>query len=95
MIKDKQPNPELIDDENPEWSEQDFQQAKPAKEILPKLFNAELTQKMLQPKSKAISITYSQDVIDKFKASGKGWQERMDIALKNWLKEHDPSSIII
>jgi uncharacterized protein (DUF4415 family) len=28
-------------------------------------------------------------VIDAFRAKGKGWQTRMNDALKEWLKEHD------
>jgi uncharacterized protein (DUF4415 family) len=27
-------------------------------------------------------------VIDAFRATGKGWQTRMDEALKEWLREH-------
>ncbi|MHA1067032.1 BrnA antitoxin family protein [Enterobacter ludwigii] len=40
-----------------------------------------------------ISIRHSQDVIDAFKASGDGWQTRMDIALRDWLKQHNPKEI--
>ena len=36
----KRPNPELIDDENPEWTEAMFKQARPAAEVLPELFGA-------------------------------------------------------
>lgn len=35
-----------------------------------------------------ISIRLSREVIDQFKASGDGWQSRIDSALKEWLKEH-------
>jgi uncharacterized protein (DUF4415 family) len=35
-----------------------------------------------------ISIRLSRDVIDQFRASGDGWQGRIDNALKEWLKEH-------
>ncbi|MGD0962071.1 MAG: BrnA antitoxin family protein [Methylomonas sp.] len=35
-----------------------------------------------------ISIRLSRDVIDQFRASGDGWQARIDSALKEWLKEH-------
>jgi uncharacterized protein (DUF4415 family) len=30
----------------------------------------------------------SPEVIDAFRATGKGWQTRMDEALKDWLREH-------
>ncbi|MBS3965143.1 MAG: BrnA antitoxin family protein [Methylomonas sp.] len=37
---------------------------------------------------KCWSIRYSPEVVAAFKATGKGWQTRMDDALKEWLKEH-------
>lgn len=36
----------------------------------------------------ALTIRYDADVIEAFKATGKGWQTRMNAALKDWLKEH-------
>jgi len=35
-----------------------------------------------------LTVRYSPEVIEAFKATGKGWQTRMDEALKEWLKEH-------
>lgn len=35
-----------------------------------------------------ISIRLSEDVLNKFKASGPGWQSRIDAALKEWLAQH-------
>lgn len=40
-----------------------------------------------QPKV-AISIRLSQDVLERFKASGPGWQSRIDGVLKEWLAQH-------
>jgi uncharacterized protein (DUF4415 family) len=37
-----------------------------------------------------ITIRLSPDVVDRFRASGPGWQTRMDAALKDWLKDHSP-----
>lgn len=31
------------------------------------------------------------DVVEQFRASGEGWQTRMDAALKDWLKTHSPA----
>ncbi len=42
----------------------------------------------LETTKEKISIRLSRDVIDQFKASGDGWQSRIDSALKEWLKEH-------
>ncbi len=35
-----------------------------------------------------LSVRYSPDVVEYFRSTGKGWQTRMDDALKEWLKEH-------
>jgi len=35
-----------------------------------------------------ITIRLSPDVLAKFKAAGKGWQTRVDLALRDWLKTH-------
>lgn len=37
-----------------------------------------------------ITIRLSRDVVDSFRASGEGWQTRVDSALKDWLKTHTP-----
>jgi uncharacterized protein (DUF4415 family) len=40
---------------------------------------------------KAINIRLSQDVLDTFKATGKGWQTRVNDALREWIKTHTPA----
>lgn len=35
-----------------------------------------------------ITIRLSRDVLEQFRASGDGWQTRIDSALKDWLKSH-------
>lgn len=37
-----------------------------------------------------ITIRLSRDVVETFRASGDGWQSRVDTALKEWLKTHTP-----
>jgi uncharacterized protein (DUF4415 family) len=37
-----------------------------------------------------ITIRLSPDVVAAFRASGAGWQTRIDAALKDWLKKHRP-----
>jgi uncharacterized protein (DUF4415 family) len=34
------------------------------------------------------TIRFDLDVLAAFKATGKGWQTRMNEALREWLKEH-------
>ena len=41
-----------------------------------------------EPTKVPVSIRLSPEVVKRFKASGPGWQARMDDALKQWIKEH-------
>ena len=41
----EKPNPELIEDENPEWTTADFGQARPAPEVLSEIFGAKVAKK--------------------------------------------------
>ncbi len=90
-------NPELIDDDNPEWSEADFVRARPAKEILPELFGKTQAASMLKPKrgrpastvtKEQVAIRFDPNVLAAFRASGPGWQTRMNAILADWLKSH-------
>jgi uncharacterized protein (DUF4415 family) len=91
----RKPNPELIDQENPEWTDEDFQQARQAGEVLPKLFGAGVAAEMLKhrgrPKAAVtkaqVNIRLDADVLGAFKATGRGWQTRLNKALREWLKE--------
>ncbi len=40
-----------------------------------------------------ISICLSPNVVEQFRASGSGWQTRIDAVLQHWLKRHDASQV--
>ena len=40
------------------------------------------------PTKTLISIRYSPEVLDYFRATGPGWQTKMDEALKQWIHDH-------
>ena len=92
----KKPNPELIDDESPEWTAPDFAKARPASEVLPQIFGAKLAQEMLTPRGRPraahpkerINIRLSHEVVEYFKSAGDGWQTRIDAALRQFITEH-------
>ncbi|HIJ22960.1 MAG: BrnA antitoxin family protein [Gammaproteobacteria bacterium] len=95
----RQPNPELIDDDNPEWTEADFANAKPAAELLPDILGKEVADEVLArsrgqrgsqkaPIKQPVSIRLSSDVVEYFKAGGKGWQTRIDQALQEYMLSH-------
>ncbi len=39
----------------------------------------------------AVTVRYSPDVLGAFRATGAGWQARMNDALKDWLSTHSPA----
>jgi len=43
------------------------------------------------PPKKVVSIALSSDVLEKFEANGKGWESKVDDALREWLEEHKAS----
>ena len=42
------------------------------------------------PTKRLVTMRLSPDVVDKFRATGTGWQTRVDNAVKDWLKTHTP-----
>jgi len=100
------PDPELIDDEIPEWTAEDFARARPAREVLPPSLYAALTDKSrpatitlvsdeedrsrqkrmgrppLENPKEPIHIRLSAHVLKAFRATGKGWQTRIDAVLR-------------
>lgn len=42
-----------------------------------------------------ITIRLEHDVVEQFRTSGPGWQTRMNAALVDWLKTHEPSEIAL
>jgi uncharacterized protein (DUF4415 family) len=45
----------------------------------------------VQSPKQAVNIRLGADILTAFKATGKGWQTRIDNALRDWLKEHKPA----
>lgn len=41
-----------------------------------------------KPTKVAVTLSYSPEVVKYFKATGRGWQSRMDEALKEWITVH-------
>jgi uncharacterized protein (DUF4415 family) len=85
------------DSDSPEWMSADFARAEPAAKVLPRLFSKETAAEMLKPKRgrpvstspKAhVNIRLDAEVVEQFRATGRGWQTRLNAALKEWLKTH-------
>jgi uncharacterized protein (DUF4415 family) len=98
----KKPDPERIDSENPEWSAAEFASARPASEWLPSLFGAEQAAAMLKPRrgrppatvrKEHVNLRLDPEVLEAFRASGPGWQTRLNAALADWLRSHSPAEM--
>jgi uncharacterized protein (DUF4415 family) len=44
-----------------------------------------------RPPKVSINIRLSPEVLEAFKATGAGWQTKVDGALKEWLEDHSPA----
>jgi uncharacterized protein (DUF4415 family) len=89
MTTSKRKRPEPI---NPEWTKEDFERARPASEVLPALVGNPAWEarrrgrpRVAHPKM-MVSMRLDQDVIAALKATGPGWQSRVNAALRRWLE---------
>ena len=93
----RKPNPELIDKENPEWTDEDFQHSKPASEVLHDLLGSRVASEMLKPRGRPkaamakmhVNIRLDADVLEALRATGPGWQTRINKVLRDWVKERE------
>ena len=84
----KRAKPTLVDSEDPEWTEEMFAKAKRG--------TAAARRRVGRPAGSdkvSTTIRFDAEVIDVFKQAGPGWQTRMNAALKDWLKTHDPQDV--
>ena len=86
----KQPKSRKNSRTNPEWTAAMIAKARPAREVLPKIFGARTAANMLKPRGRpksaeskvAISLRLSPDTLARWKATGPGWQTRMANVLR-------------
>jgi uncharacterized protein (DUF4415 family) len=76
--------PRPRDPENPEWTTEDFQKARPASDLPAEVLAAFPRTRGPQksPTKVPVSIRLSPEVLNHFKATGPGWQGRIDEVLK-------------
>lgn len=83
--------PSRPDAENPEWTEQDFREARPALELL----SGDVVDAVRRyrgqrgpqkaPTKELISIRVDRDVVAAYRATGAGWQVRANEALRSYV----------
>ena len=72
--------------DNPEWSADDLAAAVPFDQAFP-AFAATIRRRGVQkvPTKVSTTIRLSREVVEHFRASGSGWQARIDGALRDWI----------
>jgi len=73
-----------------EISSADLKGFRTAREALPASVRRKVGVRGLQkaPTKERITIRLSPEVVARFRATGEGWQSRMDAALQDWLRKH-------
>jgi uncharacterized protein (DUF4415 family) len=85
----------VFDDDNPEWTKADFARATnfphglKLKDLKPVELERLVGKRGLQkaPTKVPVSIRLSAEVVKHFKAKGRGWQSRIDEALRKIVKK--------
>jgi uncharacterized protein (DUF4415 family) len=84
------------DEDNPEWTKEDFAKARPAAEILPQFIGEEEAQALLRrgrgrPKKPDRKINQTlrldPDVVEAYRQQGKGWQTRINEVLRRHMPQ--------
>jgi uncharacterized protein (DUF4415 family) len=87
---DEQPEPDLTDPDNPEWTAEDFARAKGPESLPPEVLAAfpETLKSMARrgvgkkPRKLSQTLRIDPDVLTWFKTSGRGWQSRINAVLR-------------
>lgn len=80
------PPHEMTEDrDNSEWTAEEMQKARPFSEVFPDLMLSMRRSRgrpLAEVRKQQISIRLDAEVLEKFKATGKGWQARVNDALR-------------
>ena len=84
----KRPQPARTDRDNPAWTRDDFVAARPAREVLPKDLVAVLPKRkpgqrgpQKAPTKIAVALRLDREIVEHYRASGAGWQTRINDVL--------------
>ena len=96
MSNTKKPDPERPDEDNPEWTREDFARARPAAEVLPEFIGEKATQALMrrsrgrpQKADRKVNQTLRMDadVLEAYRRAGKGWQTRINEVLRRHMPQ--------
>lgn len=80
-----------LDQDNPEWTAEDFAQARPASEMIPGLVTALRKNRGPQkaPTKQQVALRLDRDLVEALRATGAGWQGRVNEMLRRALLGHE------
>ncbi|SAL86770.1 hypothetical protein AWB67_07276 [Caballeronia terrestris] len=73
------------DPDNPEWTSEDMARARPFPELVAQ---KRMGRPPKENPKEQVSVRYDADILAAFRATGEGWQTRMNDALRTYLIEH-------
>jgi uncharacterized protein (DUF4415 family) len=81
-----------VDENDFEWTDTELKRSVKINS-LPKTLQSKIASRKVRgpqktPTKVPTTIRLSSEVISSFKATGSGWQTKIDLALKQWLEEH-------
>ena len=83
------PDPYLIDEDTPPLTDEEIARLRPAPEVFAEmglpLPRPRGRPRKARPKQK-VTLRLDADLLEELRASGKGWQTRVNAALRQWLK---------
>ena len=83
------------DDENPEWTREDFAKARPALEVLAEVFGPTAAESIRRGRGRPAKVDkkvnqtlrLDADVLDAYRQQGRGWQTRINQVLREHMPE--------
>ncbi|MHB1729253.1 MAG: BrnA antitoxin family protein [Leptospirillum sp.] len=77
--------------DSPELTDEMLQRMRPASEVVPDIVAEYRRSRGRPPKAVtkiATTLRLDADIVDSFRRTGKGWQTRLNEALRDWLLNH-------
>jgi uncharacterized protein (DUF4415 family) len=84
------------DEDNPEWTKEDFARARPAAEILPQFIGEKATHELMRrsrgrPRKADRKVNQTlrldQEVLEAYRREGRGWQTRINEVLRQHMPQ--------
>ncbi len=85
------------DEDNPEWTAQDFSNARPALDVVHEIFGASAAENLKRGRGRPSkparkvnqTLRLDPDVLEAYRGEGSGWQARINDVLRANMPRHD------